>query len=141
MLKYKDFETLNYMRDIVKSWTEKADSPAIIDNTDFLTGRQCAAIAKAAIDVMEANGTRRGDVVAFTGSDTLAKIPVLVGMFFSGRVSSALAPFASAPSRRHMLNESGAKLLFVDRATRHMAERSEERRVGKECRSRWSPYH
>ena len=23
----------------------------------------------------------------------------------------------------------------------HMAERSEERRVGKECRSRWSPYH
>ena len=24
---------------------------------------------------------------------------------------------------------------------RHEAERSEERRVGKECRSRWSPYH
>ena len=23
----------------------------------------------------------------------------------------------------------------------HPAERSEERRVGKECRSRWSPYH
>ena len=23
----------------------------------------------------------------------------------------------------------------------HNADRSEERRVGKECRSRWSPYH
>ena len=23
----------------------------------------------------------------------------------------------------------------------HYAHRSEERRVGKECRSRWSPYH
>ena len=23
----------------------------------------------------------------------------------------------------------------------HWAQRSEERRVGKECRSRWSPYH
>ena len=23
----------------------------------------------------------------------------------------------------------------------HLAMRSEERRVGKECRSRWSPYH
>ena len=23
----------------------------------------------------------------------------------------------------------------------HVLERSEERRVGKECRSRWSPYH
>ena len=26
-------------------------------------------------------------------------------------------------------------------ATIHLRERSEERRVGKECRSRWSPYH
>ena len=25
--------------------------------------------------------------------------------------------------------------------TRYSADRSEERRVGKECRSRWSPYH
>ena len=27
------------------------------------------------------------------------------------------------------------------RQTYRMMERSEERRVGKECRSRWSPYH
>ena len=26
-------------------------------------------------------------------------------------------------------------------AGKSVAERSEERRVGKECRSRWSPYH
>src|SRR3712207_9341341 len=26
-------------------------------------------------------------------------------------------------------------------ATKPVVERSEERRVGKECRSRWSPYH
>src|SRR2546430_16403478 len=31
---------------------------------------------------------------------------------------------------------SGGALVAIDRATR-----SEERRVGKECRSRWSPYH
>ena len=29
----------------------------------------------------------------------------------------------------------------IEEAKRLMAERSEERRVGKECRSRWSPYH
>ena len=29
-------------------------------------------------------------------------------------------------------------LSYTDKTT---AERSEERRVGKECRSRWSPYH
>ena len=29
----------------------------------------------------------------------------------------------------------------VHTATNHLRQRSEERRVGKECRSRWSPYH
>src|SRR6202158_6399555 len=43
------------------------------------------------------------------------------------------------------LAKGGAKtLLAVHLAMRHVEERllrSEERRVGKECRSRWSPYH
>src|SRR3712207_9013736 len=29
----------------------------------------------------------------------------------------------------------------LERTARVRSERSEERRVGKECRSRWSPYH
>ena len=29
----------------------------------------------------------------------------------------------------------------IDQAERRWQARSEERRVGKECRSRWSPYH
>ena len=33
------------------------------------------------------------------------------------------------------------KTLIVDRKTLESLTRSEERRVGKECRSRWSPYH
>ena len=36
-------------------------------------------------------------------------------------------------------------LVFMKKAWKHALElglrRSEERRVGKECRSRWSPYH
>ena len=31
--------------------------------------------------------------------------------------------------------------LIVDQGLNHFLNRSEERRVGKECRSRWSPYH
>ena len=31
--------------------------------------------------------------------------------------------------------------LAIRSATKVTAKRSEERRVGKECRSRWSPYH
>src|SRR5256885_12027286 len=37
-----------------------------------------------------------------------------------------------------LLGEFGAAAL---RATGVRRQRSEERRVGKECRSRWSPYH
>ena len=33
------------------------------------------------------------------------------------------------------------KFLFQFSTTEHVVVRSEERRVGKECRSRWSPYH
>ena len=37
------------------------------------------------------------------------------------------------------VNETEAKSL--EELTACYAQRSEERRVGKECRSRWSPYH
>ena len=39
----------------------------------------------------------------------------------------------------HIGNAGDAITMY--RATFDIAERSEERRVGKECRSRWSPYH
>ena len=31
--------------------------------------------------------------------------------------------------------------LILEKTCQHVDDRSEERRVGKECRSRWSPYH
>ena len=48
-----------------------------------------------------------------------------------------LAEYSSADEHRAnflLIRELAPKLGFI-------AERSEERRVGKECRSRWSPYH
>ena len=67
---------------------------------------------------------------------------------------SITAPYAKldwswnkASRRIASLIESGSFLSEEDRAAmpdyerRVLAERSEERRVGKECRSRWSPYH
>src|SRR2546425_10692013 len=50
--------------------------------------------------------------------------------------------------RTVVLADSGASVVPSIRAERRLVEaihpgaiRSEERRVGKECRSRWSPYH
>ena len=41
-----------------------------------------------------------------------------------------------------MTENKNVELVEVPELTqRDKVERSEERRVGKECRSRWSPYH
>src|SRR5256884_3080692 len=41
-----------------------------------------------------------------------------------------------------MSRRKDVDVLALDEALNHLAKmRSEERRVGKECRSRWSPYH
>ena len=39
------------------------------------------------------------------------------------------------------IGKLGKKVLLLDADIRKSILRSEERRVGKECRSRWSPYH
>ena len=45
-------------------------------------------------------------------------------------------------SSRFILGSGKYSLELIDAAVKEAkAERSEERRVGKECRSRWSPYH
>src|SRR5258708_37520550 len=43
--------------------------------------------------------------------------------------------------RLGLSQEAFASLGGVSKNTQSNYERSEERRVGKECRSRWSPYH
>ena len=47
----------------------------------------------------------------------------------------------SPPQRRSYLCNPRTDLQGCERQVRCSASRSEERRVGKECRSRWSPYH
>src|SRR2546427_2654091 len=47
--------------------------------------------------------------------------------------------FLSPPEALDALKALGFNLLAL--SDNHSFDRSEERRVGKECRSRWSPYH
>ena len=43
--------------------------------------------------------------------------------------------------QRHNTRQAEKVLEFLGRMEEEAGVRSEERRVGKECRSRWSPYH
>ena len=43
--------------------------------------------------------------------------------------------------KRYFIAAAALALLSACSTTDNLLTRSEERRVGKECRSRWSPYH
>ena len=77
-------------------------------------------------------------VLTFTGlqAQSLPTAPKLVvGLTIDQLRTDYLEAFSS------LYGERGFKRLWKEGRVFHNAERSEERRVGKECRSRWSPYH
>ena len=65
----------------------------------------------------------------------VALILVLLVMMTLSALSMSLAVMVSTESRVAANYRDGIEVLYGAEA------RSEERRVGKECRSRWSPYH
>src|SRR5256884_9921565 len=82
-----------------------------------LAGRG-AGLATAGL--LPVNGEHVGEVVVDDDG---------AGDFVAELAAAIAAQFAAADE----LHEVGLAVVFDDR--------SEERRVGKECRSRWSPYH
>src|SRR2546427_6050669 len=62
-----------------------------------------------------------------------------LGRLLSTRHGEPLLPRGAPRVRRRGERVRGPPA--ADRAARQGDDRSEERRVGKECRSRWSPYH
>ena len=58
----------------------------------------------------------------------------------SGEWNSVLAPVSLMDAFPGLRADETRAVCNDWRATYHLT-RSEERRVGKECRSRWSPYH
>ena len=123
-------------------WVEQAttdDAPAMVD----ATARRAAALAKWASeqnvglsDVTwiseDANGAvrlvvRYGCDGAPTFGDASALLSAAEGYAISG---DAYAQLGDAPAFAQQGGEAPT-----------LPDRSEERRVGKECRSRWSPYH
>ena len=54
---------------------------------------------------------------------------------------TAIRDLVAGGSQKILLNLGGVKYIDSSGIGELIANRSEERRVGKECRSRWSPYH
>ena len=68
-------------------------------------------------------------------------------IFLSGMNASAQEtikvddPWKDYPSKKALYNDYSRWSIGINGGVPFFAGRSEERRVGKECRSRWSPYH
>ena len=60
-------------------------------------------------------------------------------VIFTEKAPAAIGPYSQAVEVNGMVFLSGQ--IPVDPATGEFVPDRKERRVGKECRSRWSPYH
>ena len=89
-----------------------------------------------AVRLLQKNGVKRVVLARELGLDEIKKIKDETGADLETFVHGALC-----------VSESGLCLLYVLKyrcaffAGGRVESRSEQRRVGKECRSRWSPYH
>src|SRR3989449_1991200 len=116
----------------------------VVGFVDFDTDQDSTTGTASAVDVFRPDGGSTGmgveyyvDLFAYNADSTVFVYDALAGTptgsvrpRFQGRRITVRVP------RALLGNDDG----FLNAAT-VVGSRSEERRVGKECRSRWSPYH
>ena len=122
--------------------------PEAVEAAARVAGREAAAAGlhwtfAPMVDI--ARDPRWGRIAEGSGED-----PYLGSAMAAARVrgfqgADPRAPDAVLATVKHFAAYGGAEggrdYNTVDLSERTLRERSEERRVGKECRSRWSPYH
>ena len=99
-----------------------------------------------ALDVaLGVGGVPRGRIVEIYGPESSGKTTLALHVIAEAQRAGGLAAFIDA---EHALDPAYAQAIGVDLENLYFSQpdngeqaRSEERRVGKECRSRWSPYH
>src|ERR1019366_6149635 len=98
-----------------------------------MVGRASTASSPGAGDAPAGSAARAGARTPPSGDGAQAK-----GGGLHVRIITAGAPYTAGPREARLCRYSSSLCRF---RRRRKLERSEERRVGKECRSRWSPYH
>ena len=71
--------------------------------------------------------------------ECLHEVKLIVDLIYEGGIANMNYSISNTAEYGEYV--SGPRILPYDETKAKMKARSEERRVGKECRSRWSPYH
>ena len=139
---------------------------AIYTETGKMSYNQLRANAFTLAAFLQGMGVKKGDRVAMIVNNSPEFIASYFAITLLGAVAVPINTFLKYEKFEYIINDCGAKFLFAsvelaketkgldsktaikkivwigDRAEfDENTTRSEERRVGKECRSRWSPYH
>src|SRR5256885_6312876 len=118
--------TTGIVADEVSDWNQNTFTAVFTaKTTPLFTTRVTALVQSAVFDA--ANGVYN--------RYTPVHVPSAAANGASARAAVVQAAYAS------LLNLYPAQKLTLDAQRAASLARSEERRVGKECRSRWSPYH
>ena len=114
---------------------------------DLNTMKSAAMARVAQLRQQEASGSPLIDALSQFAGNMAANDPTMPGWVRAlGATNLAMGP--QGIKRERMAEEQKAMVLgksiadiSLDAAKQQESQRSEGRRVGKECRSRWSPYH
>src|SRR3712207_1140778 len=100
-----------------------------------------------ALDVaLGVGGLPRGRIVEIFGPESSGKSTLAMHVVAEAQRNGGICAYIDAehamdPAYAQAIGVDIDELLISQPDTGEQALRSEERRVGKECRSRWSPYH
>src|SRR2546426_5744833 len=132
-----------------------SDAPVVVQsmtNTDTAdvvsTVQQVAALARAGSELVRVTVNNEEAAAAVAPIvDELEQqgihVPIIGDFHYNGHILLKKYPECARALAKYRINPGNVSVGRKDDSNfRTMIEvRSEERRVGKECRSRWSPYH
>ena len=131
-----------FLRRAARYW---GDNVAVIHRRRELTYRQLDERSSRLANALLALGLAKGDRVAVQARNCTELVEIECALYKAGLVKAALNPRFTVHEAADVVGNCAPRVMIVgegftayDRAS---PGRSEERRVGKECRSRWWDYH
>src|SRR2546422_1690282 len=101
---------------------------------------QCGRLLEDAVILFDNKRYSSAVALAMFAREELGKAEILTGFWFDVQMGRTVdLKCIDMEITKHLLKQEKGRLSLTQRARGDT--RSEERRVGKECRSRWSPYH